>query len=212
LRTAETNAQVASAHLERLTAKAKEAYEPYTKLDFDVLSAAVGAGQMTLSDFQALKADAARAKADLDYFGQEASVLLQARQAETQRTRSEAAVAARAELEDPTKGIPGFGPELYGKINEFAKSNGMEQFHTVVHPAAIRLMHKAMLWDAHQAAAKTAETKVAKVVNKPTKVTRPGTQDTSPKGEPDYRSAMSDLRKSGSADAAAAAFLASFSR
>lgn len=204
---AETSNRVVDEHMTRLRAKAEEAYKPYAELDMPLL-----ATKLSTEDYLQLKADAAASKANLDYFQQEASTLLQARQQDAQRAHTQAIQAARAELEDPERGIPGFGPELYGKLDSFAKSQGLPQFQSIVQPAAIRVMHMAMQWAEAQKNAKSAEAKVSKVVHKPSKVARPGTKDTAPQGTTALRSAMADLRKSGSQDATAAAFLASFSQ
>lgn len=197
---AETIASNASAILTAQTDRAAKVWEPYAKLDYLALST-----QMDPKDFAELRTEAATALENLNTLkstldGHER--VTKERHAVQHRERSEATIK---ELSDPDKGIKGWGPELYGNLLTYAETQGMPAAvaRSIMDAPALRLMHKAMLYD--QGKAKTAEVK--KVVQKATMSLKPG-----PKGAGEVDGLKAALRAMkadrGSHDSTAAAFLA----
>lgn len=208
-RVRETDTAFATAkdHLDRLTAKSREALEPYEKLDFALL-----ASRMQSDEYLALRADFERAKADHSYFTQEAATLQKAQQERAMAAHREASTAAIKVLEDPKTGIEGFGPELYNKIVGFAAKSGLNNFGAVTDPAAIKLMNDAMQWRAHQSALESAEGKAKKVANRPTpsKTAKPAARNDAEgtSGAKTYAQALSAMKKAGgNSDSTVAAFM-----
>lgn len=199
---AETRAALASTALNGLLSRAQERFKPYAELDMLVL-----AQRMNTEDFEQLRKDAAAAKAEVDYVQHELSGHLRAEQQRQQQSYQAAAAACKAELEDPVKGIKGFGPQLYNEMVTFAVAKGLPEASQLVSPAALKLVHMAMLYERQQATAKAAEAKLKAAPQKPSRVLKggQGTPEKSPS-----RDALARLRRTGSTDDATDAFLASF--
>lgn len=190
--------------LNKMLERAKARWEPYSKLDFLVLAQQVDAETLT-----AIRKDALDAMNDVKFLEQELDTAVQAGRQQSQARIQAEAQAAIKELGDPVKGIPGWSKELYGQILEHAKGQGapVEALNGIYAPWAIKMLHKAMLYDKGVAKAAAA----TRVVNKPTKVITSGTGKTPGDIKGDAKgSAMAALKRSGSTDAAADAFLASF--
>lgn len=188
--------------LTKMVDRAKEAYKPYADLDMLVLSQ-----RMDTETFQALRADAAAAEANLKFFETELTGLQQTQQAEQAKAHQEAAKACIQALSDPEKGIKDWGEPLYNELMDFGSKHIGPVVRQMTNPAAIKLMHMAMQWAKSQDALKTAQAKVVAAPNKPTTVLKPGAQK-SQGGQ--KASTMQALRRSGSTDDATDAFLASF--
>jgi hypothetical protein len=161
---------------------------------------------MSPEDFQALRADAAAAEANVKFFGDELGKLQQANSARQQQAHQEAAQATIKELSDPNTGIKGWGPELYSDLMTFAEGQGVQNARMATSAPLLRLLNMAMQWEKADKARKTAEGKVQAAPNKPTKVLKPGQKTSTGKAQ----TAMQTLRRSGSLDDATDAFLASF--
>lgn len=149
---------------------AQKRLDQYKDFDWLVLSQRMGT-----DDFQALRQDFLSAQAEVATVQQEVDKRLQ----ET-RQQVDAAYRAQAQeaikvLSDPQTGIKDFGPALYNEMVAFGKAQGLEGIHTVVNPVALKLLHKAMLYDRQQAAAAAAKTKVEKAVNQAQRVLKPTT-------------------------------------
>lgn len=198
---AETRYGQAHTALEAMEQRAREAYAPYASLDFIAV-----AQQMAPEDFQALRADAAAAEANVKFFGEELGKLQQANSTRQQQAHQEAAQATIKELSDPEKGIKGWGPELYNDLMTFAEGQGVQNARMATSAPLLRLLNMAMQWEKADGARKVAEGKVQAAPNKPTKVLKPGQKTSGGKAQ----TAMAQLRKTGSIDDAANAFLASF--
>lgn len=191
----------ASHALKTMTERAAEAYKPYADLDWFVLST-----KMDPETFQGLRQDAAMAEANVKFYETELNATVAKHQEQTQLAHREAAAECVKVMENPETGIPGFGQPMYQEMLGFARSQGFDNAHMITKPGVLKLLHMAMEWHKSQTATKTAEAKIAKAPNKPTVVLKPGKRaDQSP-----TRSAMQALRKTGSTDDAADAFLASF--
>lgn len=201
LRAAETRYGQAHTALEAMQARAQAAYAPYAALDFIAV-----AQQMSPEDFQALRADAAAAEANVKFFGDELGKLQQANSTRQQQAHQEAANATIKELSDPEKGIKGWGPELYNDLMTFAEGQGVQNARMATSAPLLRLLNMAMQFEKAEKARKTAEGKVQAAPNKPTKVLKPGQKSSGGKAV----TAMAQLRKTGSLEDATEAFLASF--
>ena len=200
--TADAEGLKASTALKGMLDRANARWEPYSKLDFLVL-----AQQVDADTLQQIRQDALSAANDVRFLTEE----LKGVQEQTQQTQTAArqaeAMQTIKELEHPDTGIKGFGPAMYQEIVGYMTSQGMPEAvaKSVTGSAAIRMAHKAMMFDR---AATSAATKVEKVVNKATKTLRSGAgqQASGTRAEQD---AMSRLRRSGSREDATNAFLAS---
>lgn len=197
----------ASAALGKAVEKARARYEPYSKIDFLALSRDPSIDQET---FQAIRKEAQEALEEYKFFSQELDSTVQAQQAQARERTTAAASAAVAELSDPVKGIPGWNKDLYESLLGFAVKAGAPQASAaaLTDPWAFRVLHKAYLYEQ---GAKAAAEKVEKVVHKPSRVLKPtGSGAGSTEAGLSRRDAMNALRKVGSVDAAADAFLATF--
>lgn len=166
--TAEANSAKAASYYTAAMERAQTAWEPYSKLDFLALSTA-----MDPADFAQLRAEAKAAHENFQFVSQGVDQIQQETAKRNAENFRERAAATIAELSDPEKGIKGWSPEVYNEVMSYAVSQGMPQqsAYAIAESSALRLVHKAMLYDRAQAKA-TAEVK--KVVHKPTKVLRPG--------------------------------------
>lgn len=191
----------ARAALEKVISKAKERYAPYENVDWLSLSRDPS---IPFETFQAAREEAQAAFNDLKFYTEELGAETARTQQAQQAAHQEAAKACLKELEDPSKGIKGFGPQLYNQMMSFAASQGMPDMVRVTSPAALKTLHMAMLYSQGQA---KAQAQVTKVVKQPTKVIRPAGSKTDT-GSSKITSAMAALRSSGSLDAATAAFAA----
>jgi len=202
-RAADAQAERASVALEGMLKKATERFKPYEGVDWLVLSQ-----QATPEEFQALRADAIEAQREVLYLQTEVDGALKARQEAVQKATHEAAQECIKVLSDPVQGIPNWSQPLYNEMIDYAKSHGLPEAIQIVNPVALKLLHKAMLYDRLQSTQKTAQEKVKTAVNtakrvlKPTNGSRPTTGASA-----EVTKAMSALRKSGSLDDAVTAFL-----
>lgn len=194
--------------LNTLLEKAQARFKPYADLDWVK-------AQATMDDaaYETLKAMAREARDDVAFLSAELDANAKAAQ-ETQATAMRRATAEAVKvLEGPADkgGIEGFGPKLYNEMIDFAVSAGVprEAALAVVDPAAMRIIHKAMLYDRGQASKATAAAKIKAAPVKPMAVARPAANG-NPKApaRSDREAALARLRRSGSMDAAADAFLA----
>lgn len=193
--------------LNKLLERAQERYKPYADLDFLVLSQSMANDPET---FAQLRQDAKAAGDEVRFLQQELQSVVTEQQNVAQKAYQEAATACVKALENPTTGIKGFGKELYSEMLEFCEAQGFKNARAIVDPTAIKLIHMAMLYGKQQTAATSAAQKIAKAPAKPSKMLTPGTgsgNGAATKGTP--KAAMDQLRRSGSVDDAADAFLAS---
>jgi hypothetical protein len=199
----ENDGQRATVALNKMLEKAQARWQPYSELDFLVL-----AQQLDPESLAAIRKDAVEALNDVKFLTSELDGTVKARQQASQQQYQAAIQASVKELSDPTTGIPGFGKDLYEQIVQHThKTTGTspEQLRTIIAPWAVKMMHKAMLYDK---AASKVTVQATKVVHRPTKVLT-GTGKTPPAAAGDAKTrTMNALRKSGTQDAAADAFLA----
>lgn len=195
----------ASAALTKMLERARAKWEPYSKVDFLVLSKEVDAETL-----QAVRKEAQAALEDVRFLESELDTTVKAGRESQQANAQRAAQAALAELQHPERGIKGFDQALYNRIVAHAVETGASEqvARSIIDPWAIKAMHKAMLYDE---SLKKAKAQTSKVVNKPTKlITQPGTTSTGKESDNARGRTLQTLRKEKSLDAAAAAFLAGF--
>lgn len=192
-----------AAALDAQVQKARADFEPYTKIDF-----LVAQQRMDPESFAQLRQDAQAAHANLKFLESEVGSFV-----EQSRARQEAALKAQAlecikVLQDPEKGIPGWNNALYDEIRSYSIAQGIDAdvVNSLVDPAAIRLLHKAMRFDRVQ---ETAKSKVTRKVNAPKTLIKAQGRDQASNDTTSRREALAALRRNGgSTDAAADAFMA----
>lgn len=189
--------------------RAKARWEPYSKLDFNLL-----ATQVTPEEYTALRQSAQSAWDDVSFLENNAQAFVKQiadQKAADHKTQAKEAIKTLAGPEDKG-GIEGWSEKLYDDIRAHAISQGMpEEFvNGTVDPSHIRMMHNAMLYarGRDKAKSKVTVTKVNKTPKKIVKTTTNSKVDRSEGKSGDATKAMSKLRKSGSTDDAAEAFLA----
>lgn len=190
-----------------MVARAQERYAPYANIDFLALSRDP---DITTEELTALRQEAQRAYEDVQFLTSEQQNFL----AETQR-RQHTAMVERAkesikELTDPEKGIPGWNEKLYDDVRTYAIKVGIpaETVNKMVEPSALRIIHKAMMYD--RGKSKVVTTKVNKTPKRVVKTTTsPASRPTKAKA---FEAKMAKLRQTGSTDAAADVFLATLTR
>lgn len=191
--------------LDKLIARANDKLKPYSELDWLGVSAKLMA-EGRQSEWEALRADALALKADVDYLTGERDKVVGAAQQVAQVVNREAASAAVATLAGPVErgGIPGWNDKLYSDILGYAVRQGVPKAtaEAMVDPVAIRILHKAMLYEA---GSRTATEKVAAAKSDSSKVSRPGASGGPTAGRD--KSAMARLARTGSVDDATAAIL-----
>lgn len=195
-----------AAGLERMFKAAEERFKPYAEADDLVLMK-----ELSAEAFAQYRKDKTEAYQEYNFFKAELDSTvqnLQTRQQETQRAAAEAAIKV---LTDPKDGIPGWSPALYNEIRSHAKSMGMaaQMVDNIVDPAAIKLLHDAMMYRKAQKAVAEKVTKKTFTPKKVIKTTTPVTNSTASK--PARAQALAKLQKSGSVDDAANAFMAGWS-
>lgn len=182
--------------------RAKERYAPFENIDW-----LVAAQQYDAETLQSMRTIATDTYRDIQFLSQELEGYMghvaQRRQAE----KVEAAKAAIAELTDPEKGIPGFGEELYGELRSYATREAgipAEIIDEIVEPWAIKVLHKAMMFDKSKKTVKTSPVDKA-----PKKIIKSKTNAETARSvaKTGHKSALDRLAQSGSIDDAADAFL-----
>lgn len=207
LRAAEEQIARASASAKGMLERAQTRYAPYK--EWGVPEWSHLASTLSADDFNALRAEANAAKADVDFLTQEVEGYMKEQQQTQVKAYQEAAQACVKELSDPEKGIKDFGPALYEEMVGFATQHGVPaaEVRQIVSAPALRILHMAMMYAKSQQAVKSVEQKVQKAVEKPTRVLKPGGAKP-PKDN--KQAAMQQLRRSGEVDDAVDAFMASF--
>jgi len=158
--------------------------------------------------FQQLRQDMQHAWEDVQFMEQETQQFLQQVQERQQQTIQEQAKEAVKVLSDPDQGIPGWSPELYGNLREFAKTQGMDEtvVNRLVDPAAWKMIYAAYQYNQGQQAVKTKSTKK----KSPNKSNRVNKTTKNPKSAPKQGKHMSRFKQTGDADDAVEAMLESW--
>jgi hypothetical protein len=130
-----------AAVLDRMYKKAEERYKPYAEIDMLVASKSLDA-----DTFAALRKEAQAAYEDFRFISEEAKGFIAKAEQNKQRMLQEAAKEAVKVLKQD---IPNWSSQLYDSIRDYAITNGMdaEVVNNMVDPVAIKLLHKARLYD-----------------------------------------------------------------
>ena len=143
--------------LETLQKRAEERWKPYSDIDFYVASQ-----KMDEKEFQALRSEAKFAHDDYKFISEEvdnfSKQIKQQQQTQLQEQAKEAIKVLTADIE-------GWNNSLYDKTREYAVRSGMPQdvVDVIVDPVAIKMIHKARLYDEGK---KVAVKKKSKVTTK----------------------------------------------
>lgn len=165
------------------------------------------ANDMTPEDYAGVRQEAAAAKADLDFITTELGNHVQAQQQQAVAAQRVAAAECIKTLSDPATGIEGFGQPLYTEMMQFCSANGVPEAYNLTSPAALKLVHMAMMYAKGQKTAKSVQEKVAKVVNTPQRVLKPSKgQKPTTSASVQRQEAVRKLRASGSVEDAADVF------
>lgn len=192
----------ANAGLGAMLQKAQERAQPYQEMDWLVLSQRMGT-----EDFQALRADASAAQADLTFLQSELDGVVKAQRDEALKANHTAAQECIKVLTDPTTGIKDFSQPVYNEMMKFASDNGLPEAVQIVSPGALKILHMAMQYAKSQSTQAAAAVKATKAVQQATRVLKPSTQNQSTtSASAKAKDAMRALRTSGSAEDAANAF------
>lgn len=198
----ETGAKYVTA-LDTLVQRARERAEPYAKIDWLVV-----AKNLSDEELSALRTEAQRVFDDVNFFQQELdSVMKGAEQQRIETLQAQAVEAVKVLKEE----IPGWNEKVYDEIRNFATGAGLDSqiVNNLVDPAAIKLLHMAMLYNKGKQAVTKKTNKTPKKLVKSTTSAEVTKRVISNKGSDD---ANAKLRKSGSIDDATDAFLARWSQ
>lgn len=197
----ETGAKYVAA-LGSLLERAKERAEPFAKIDWLIASK-----NLTDEELSALRTEAQKAYDDVNFFSQELDGFMQ--QAHHQR-QSMLVEQAKEAVQVLKRDIPGWNEKVYDEIRSFAVNSGLDReiVNNLVDPAAIKMLHMAMLYNKGKQAVTTKKNKSPKKLVKSTTSAEVTKRVISGKGSDD---ATARLRKSGSIDDATEAFLARWS-
>jgi hypothetical protein len=209
---AETRKQVESqlatntAATQALLARAKQRFEPYSKLDFNLLAAQVGRENgLTTEDYQSLRQSAQAAYEDVAFLEKNLDgfmTTIRNQQSADMRTQAVECVKVLSGPADKG-GIENWNEKLYDEIRSFAVAQGApaDVINQMVQPWAFRLLHNAMLYARGKDKTKVVTTKVNKTPKKIVKTTESpaaSRRTTGTTGKVDK--AMERLRTSGDPD------------
>lgn len=188
-----------------LLQRAKAKLEPYSKIDF-----MVAAKELSPEDFRALREEAVARNEDVKFLEQELNGHMQqaVQAAHAQRVESAKACIAALNDKDHVNHIPDWSDNVYNELRTFSSKQGLDVnlFNQLTDPAAMKLIHMAMMFERGQNKVKVLTTKTDK---QPKKIIKSTKSMAPSKGGNDKASkAMAKLRRDGSTDDAAEAFLA----
>jgi hypothetical protein len=190
-----------------LLERARQRFEPYANLDFNLL-----ASQLPAEDYTALRQSAQAAYEDVQFLEGNLDGFMQAIQAQQRTDHQVRATECLKTLQGPTDkgGIEGFSPKLYDEIRSYAVSIGApaDRVDNLVDPWAIRMIHDAMLYARGKDKAAVKTVKINKTPKKIVKTTSSPTSQKGGGGQAKAKQAMARLAQSGSTDDAAEALLA----
>jgi hypothetical protein len=183
--------------------KAEARFKPYAELDFLVLSKRLD--EQTLKD---LRDEARAAHAEVETLrqmaGQTEAAVTETRQV-VDREKAQSAVRT-LQADFPKEFGEEWSDKVYGEVMEFAEAQGLKGAKSLVDPAAIKLIRMAQLF---QRGKTVAEKALKPATNQPRKPLRAGAADSQVAKAVGLDKTLARLRRTGSADDAEAAFLAS---
>lgn len=192
------------ASLNGLLSRAQERAKPYKNVDW-----LAAAQKLKPEELNELRAEAEAVFNEEKYLTEEVKTFM----GNVYRQRQAALeTRGREAVKELKRDIPGWNEKVYNDIRYFAISSGLETdvVDNLVDAAAIKLLHKAMLYDRGSKAGtvtKKKGKKPPKKVIKTSKASGASTKDVIG-GKTTAARAMKKLRESGSTDSAADAFMA----
>lgn len=200
-KSAEQQQQRHATALDALVKKAETRWDKYKHIDFNL-----AAQQLDTDSYTALKAEAEEAYNDFTFVGQELDTFIEGAR---QNQHASMVEQAKASVEVLQESIPDWNEQTYGKIRTYAIDSGLEveTVNQIIHPSAVQMIYKAMMYDA---AKKVATTKKGQVPSKVLKTTKPTTSSSIK----DARSGKAEQRlaRTGSLDDAASAMMARWAK
>lgn len=206
-KTLDTQVTAHAASTNLLLQRAIKKAEPYAQIDFLALTKNP---DISAEELSALRAQAQEAFEEVQFLQNEQTTITEAVKKRQQAELVEQAREAIKVLSDPKTGIEGWNDKLYDGIRSYAVTQGLDQeiVNNLVDPSAIKLLHKAMLYD--RGKSKVVTTKVKKTPKKVVKTSHATQGKAARKGNGEA-AAMQKLQQTGTTDAAADAFLAMWS-
>jgi hypothetical protein len=189
---------------ETMLTRAKARFEPYAKIDWLVASK-----ELSGEELNALRTEAQKAYDDVKFYETELNTFMAGVHQQRHTALVAEAKATLTALQDPKTGIKGFNQKTYEEMQGFAINHGVpkEVIDNLVSEPILRILHKAMLYEkGTKVVTKPKDLKAKKIIK--SKVNG----DTARAGLTPKKTtkALENLKKTGSIDAAADAFLASF--
>ena len=194
-----------TAGLEALMNKALDRFKPYADLNFLALAKDP---DITAEDLAALQKQATDAYNDVTFLGTQLDETVKAASQVRHTTLVKAAGEAWKALSNPETGIKGWNDTLYNEIRTYTKGQGIpaQQVDELVDPVAVKLLHKAMLYDRQQS---KPPVKIVKVDKEPKKIIKSSSDAIVKKSKgKGVEGAMAKLAASGEVEDAQSAFLA----
>jgi hypothetical protein len=190
------------AGLTGLITKAQQKAAPYKQVDW-----LAAAQQLKPEELQALRGEAEQAFAEEKYLGEELNNFMSNLQHQRQAQLVEQGREAVKELK---RDIPGWNEKVYNDVRHFAISSGLDVdvVDNLVDAAAIKLIHKAMLYDRGKSGLVTKKKgNTPKKIIKTSKNAPVQTKDVLG-NKTDAAKALKKLKETGSVDDAQNAFMA----
>jgi hypothetical protein len=200
------------AGLEAMLQRARAQYQPYSELNFLALAKDPNISQDELA---ALSSAAKSSYENVAFLETELDGVI--RYSQEQRRASLVAQARESHkvLSDPKTGIEGWSEPLYNEIRQFAVGAGLpnEVVDEIVDPAALKILHMAMSYAKGKKAVATPAKGPKKVDKTPKRIVKGVSAETVSKSKTTTEdTALRKLKKSGSYDDAADAFMSRWSR
>jgi hypothetical protein len=191
-------------------AQAEKKLEPYLKLDFLALARDQ---RVTPEQLQALREEANARWEEVQFLKQHQGKFVEALQEQTRAQMKVQAEASTKMLTDPADPnyIEGWGPQTYDSLRQFAVKQGVPapMVNDIVLAPVIKLLHMALQYSLGKQTAQVQTIKKDKQVKKVIKTSRRAPEGSTGPGSAKVK-AVAKLRRTGSQDDAAEAFLAGF--
>lgn len=200
--TATAQAERHMAALQTMKQRAEERFKPFKEVDWSV-----AARNLSGEDYAQLKQAHDTLKTDLEYYDSEIDNTVKGYHEQATQQAAKAAdecLTALTDAKNPKTYIEGFDEKLYTDIRQYATDMGVppQIIDNTYDPVAIKLIHKAMLYD------KGTKTAMKKLTSAPKNVNKTPTNDSNPADGGSARNAMQKLRQTGDLDDAAKALMA----
>lgn len=167
-KTVEAQGQAAALILQRQYEKAVERAKPYRDIDLFTASR-----DLEPSEFSALRKEKEEAEAEVAFLASEATTFLKASRETGEKLLRAQADETLKQINDPESKfhIPNWNDALYNTIRSHAIGQGFDRdtVNKIVDPAALKVLHKAMLYDEQKARSETVKKKLIKAPARTTK-------------------------------------------